>query len=79
VKASHSKFSFANLMEGDLSGLIGLLHGGVHVLIGMSIFGAILGFISYFIIHYFYEKQRIRRLNKFRDGQAIRKINTNVS
>jgi uncharacterized protein (DUF2062 family) len=79
VKAGHSTFSFSSLLDGDFSGLVSLVHGGVHVLIGMSIFGVILGIISYFIIHYFYEKEKNKRLNKLRDRQGIRKFNANVS
>jgi EamA domain-containing membrane protein RarD len=45
-------------------GLLGIIHGGLHVLIGMSIFGVILGFASYFVVHYFYEKEKKRRLAK---------------
>ena len=81
VKIGHSNFSFSNLLHGDFSGLMSLLHGGVHLLIGMSIFGVILGFISYFIVYYFYEKEKTNRLNKLRVRQGIRKgsLNTNVT
>jgi len=65
VKLGHTTpFSFQELMHGDFRGLIGVLHGGVHVLIGMTIIGVVLGTISYFIVHYFYEKEKLRRITK---------------
>ncbi|WCK56796.1 DUF2062 domain-containing protein [Aneurinibacillus sp. Ricciae_BoGa-3] len=57
-------FNLKQLLHFDFHGLIGVLHGGIHILIGMSIFGLILGLISYFIVHYFYEKQKMYRLKK---------------
>jgi uncharacterized protein (DUF2062 family) len=66
-------FSFEHLMQGDFRGVISLLHGGVHVLIGMTIFGLVLGVISYFLVHYFYEKEKTKRLARIRDKQASRK------
>jgi len=69
---THS-FSWKNLMQGDFSGLINVLHGGVHVLIGMSIFGIVLGVVSYFIIRYFYEKEKTKRVTRMRNKQAIQK------
>ena len=68
-------FSFEQLMQGDLHSVVSLLHGGVHVLIGMTIFGIILGIISYFLVHYFYEKEKKKRLIRIRDKQALRKNN----
>jgi hypothetical protein len=56
--------SFADLLHFDFNGLISVLQGGFHILIGMSIFGLILGFISYFVVYYFYEKQKNYRLKK---------------
>ena len=41
-----------------------LLHSGLYTLIGMTIFGTLLGFASYFIIYHLYEKERQRRLEK---------------
>lgn len=73
VKVGHNiPFSFHNLMHGDFHGLLSLLHGGLHVLIGMSIFGLIFGFIAYFIVHYFYERERAKRLKKRRLKDTIR-------
>ncbi|MFL6561680.1 MAG: DUF2062 domain-containing protein [Bacillus sp. (in: firmicutes)] len=68
-------FSFEQIMQGDFRGVVGLVHGGVHVLIGMTIFGIILGTISYFLVHYFYEKEKTKRLARIRDKQALRKNN----
>ncbi|MEH6953237.1 DUF2062 domain-containing protein [Neobacillus drentensis] len=66
-------FSVEGLLQGDFHGLVSLLHGGVHVLIGMTIFGIILGVLSYFLVHYFYEKEKEKRLTRIRDKQASRK------
>jgi uncharacterized protein (DUF2062 family) len=66
-------FSFEQLLQGDFRGVVSLLHGGVHVLIGMTIFGIVLGVISYFLVHYFYEKEKTKRLTRIRDKQASRK------
>jgi uncharacterized protein (DUF2062 family) len=74
VKVGHNTpFSFQNLMHGDFRSLLGILHGGVHVLIGMTIFGFVFGIIAYFIVHYLYEKEKTRRLNKRRNKELIRR------
>lgn len=74
VKVGHyTPFSFHDLMRGDLSGLLGLLHGGLHVLIGMTIFGIVFGIIAYFVVHYFYEREKMKRLNRRRMKDMIRK------
>jgi uncharacterized protein (DUF2062 family) len=65
IHAGHkTSFSFQKLIHGDFHSILSLLHGGVHVLIGMTIFGIILGTISYFLVHYLYEKEKRRRLLK---------------
>ncbi|MED4226397.1 DUF2062 domain-containing protein [Neobacillus cucumis] len=75
----NGSFSFDRLLHGDFHSLVSLIHGGVHALIGMTIFGIILGVISYFIVHYFYEKERINRLKRRRTRSEIRikRINKN--
>jgi uncharacterized protein (DUF2062 family) len=73
VKIKHSTaFSFNGLMHGDFRGLISLLHGGIHMLIGMTILGTVLGFISYFVVHFFYEKERMKRLKKSHEKHVHR-------
>lgn len=82
VKLGHSTpFSFQNLLHGDFRSLISVLHGGVHVLIGMIILGIVLSFISYFIVHYFYEKEKNKRITRSRDKHANRKntLNKNLT
>jgi uncharacterized protein (DUF2062 family) len=75
VKVGHNTtFSFQNLIHGDFRGLISILHGGVHVLIGMTIFGIVLGVISYFLVYYFYEKEKTKRLTRIRKNNQIEKI-----
>lgn len=64
VHVGHTPFSFSSILHGNFRGLIHVLYGGIHVLIGMTVFGLILGGISYFIIHYLYEKEKARRLTK---------------
>ncbi|MFD3447848.1 DUF2062 domain-containing protein [Microbacteriaceae bacterium 4G12] len=41
-----------------------LLHSGLYTLIGMSIFGILLGTVSYFIVYHLYEKERKRRFER---------------
>jgi uncharacterized protein (DUF2062 family) len=67
-------FSLQNLMHGDFRGLISVLHGGVHVLIGMTVFAIILGIISYFVVYYFYEKEKTKRLARIRKKHQLEKI-----
>jgi uncharacterized protein (DUF2062 family) len=69
----NTPFSFQNLIHGDFRSVLSVLHGGVHVLIGMTVFGIVLGIIAYFVVHYFYEKERTKRLNRRRNKDAIRK------
>ncbi|MGE5702862.1 MAG: DUF2062 domain-containing protein [Clostridia bacterium] len=56
--------AFTELLSGNFQAIKDILYGGLHVLIGMSVFGAVLGFLSYFVIHKLYEKQRQLRLEK---------------
>jgi uncharacterized protein (DUF2062 family) len=65
-------FSFTKLIHGDFHTILSLLHGGVHVLIGMTIFGIILGVISYFLVHYLYEREKQRRLLKGRKKHLLK-------
>ena len=53
-----------DLFNGDLSVLNGLLYGSLQTLIGMAVIGAVLGFISYHLIHYFYNQGKQRRRKK---------------
>lgn len=69
----NTSFSFQNIMHGDVRSFLSLLHGGLHVLIGMSIFGLIFGVIAYFVVHYFYEREKMRRVNRRRMKDTIRK------
>ncbi len=39
-----------------------LLQSEVYVLIGMTILGVVFGVVSYFVVHYLYEKNRKLRL-----------------
>jgi uncharacterized protein (DUF2062 family) len=65
VRVGHNTpFSFQNFMHGDFHGLLNLLQGGVHVLIGMTFFGIVLGIISYFVVYYLYERAKAIRLRK---------------
>jgi uncharacterized protein (DUF2062 family) len=67
VKVGHqTPFSFQNLLHGDFQSILSLLHGGLHVLIGMTIFGIVLGIIAYFVVHYLYDKEKMRRITKRR-------------
>ncbi|MDR0267102.1 DUF2062 domain-containing protein [Paenibacillus sp.] len=62
--------AWRNLLHGDFRIFKHLLQGGLHVLIGMSIFGLVLGFISYFIVRYLYNQRKRHRLIK-RAGASL--------
>jgi uncharacterized protein (DUF2062 family) len=66
-----NEHSFMELFSGNFAVFKDLLHNGLYTLIGMSIFGALLGTASYFIVYYLYEKQRQLRLEKRRAKIAI--------
>ncbi|MBO9129765.1 DUF2062 domain-containing protein [Bacillus sp. 165] len=66
-----NEHSFMELFSGNLGVFKDLLHNGLYTLIGMSIFGVILGIASYFIIYHLYEKQKHRRLEKRRAKIAV--------
>lgn len=73
VKVGHTvPFSFHDLMHGDFRGLLNIVHGGVHVLIGMTIFGIVFGFIAYFVVYYLYEREKTKRILKRRHKENIR-------
>jgi len=72
VHAGHkTPISFQKLMHGDFHSILSLLHGGVHVLIGMTIFGIVLGTISYFLVYHLYEKEKQRRSLKGRKKNIL--------
>lgn len=52
---------YQQLLQGDFSVIKDIFRGGLHILIGQSIFGLILGFASYFVIYYLYERQRKKK------------------
>lgn len=56
--------AWRNLLQGDFTIFKHLLQGGLHVLIGMSVFGLILGVISYFVVRYLYNQRLKHRLSK---------------
>lgn len=62
--------TFMELFRGNWSALSELLLGGLDILAGMSVFGVILGFISYFVVKFFYvralRRRHERRLEKRR-------------
>ncbi|MNH85225.1 hypothetical protein D3C87_622400 [compost metagenome] len=58
--------SIMDIFKGDFSAIRDVLHGGLHILIGMSVFGAVLGVISYYVIQFLYNKTAKRRMEKRR-------------
>lgn len=61
-KVVHFHQTYQELLHGNF-GIVGdIFRGGLHILIGQSIFGLILGVIAYFVIYYLYERSRERRL-----------------
>jgi len=57
-------FTFTDLLHGDFHGIVNILYGSIHVLIGMVILGSILGIISYFVVNILYVNAKNRRLKK---------------
>jgi len=53
---------YRQLLHGNIHVLGKIFRGGLHILIGQTIFGAILGFISYFVIYHLYERRRNKRI-----------------
>ena len=60
----HVHFSFSDLLHGNFNGLRGLLIGGIHVLMGMSVLGIILGIVSYWTVYFSYQTSSNRRAKK---------------
>lgn len=69
--------AFKALLSGNFQVISDILYGGLHVLIGMSVIGAVLGFVSYFVIYKLYEKRREHRLLKRQ--QRKKAINLEIS
>ncbi|MGO0060736.1 DUF2062 domain-containing protein [Brevibacillus fluminis] len=69
--------AFKALLSGNFQVIQDILYGGLHVLIGMSVIGAVLGFVSYFVIYKLYEKRREHRLLKRQ--QRKKAINLEIS
>ena len=57
-------FSFSDLLHGNFNGLRDLLLGGIHVLMGMSVLGIILGIFSYWIVYFSYQTSSNKRAKK---------------
>ncbi|SFS41624.1 DUF2062 domain-containing protein [Marininema halotolerans] len=60
----YSLSEMASIFTGDFHILYNILHSGLHILIGMTIFGLILGIASYFVIYHLYEKRQKNRTKK---------------
>ncbi|MEO2203863.1 DUF2062 domain-containing protein [Paenibacillus pabuli] len=56
--------AFMELFRGNWSALSELLLGGLDILAGMSVFGVILGLISYFVVKFFYVRALQRRYER---------------
>jgi uncharacterized protein (DUF2062 family) len=69
-----TEHSILEIFYGNFQVFRDILHGGLHILLGMTVFGIMLGFISYFVIHRLYTKH----LDK-RKARAIKKSSQNVS
>jgi uncharacterized protein (DUF2062 family) len=57
-------FSFSDVWHENFNGLRDLLLGGIHVVIGMSVLGIILGIVSYWIVYFSYQTSSNRRAKK---------------
>lgn len=53
-----------SLFRGNWSAVSELLLGGLDILAGMSVFGVILGVISYFVVKFFYVRALNRRYER---------------
>ncbi len=62
-KVVHFHHIYNQLLQGNFSILLDIFHGGLHILIGQTIFGLILGFASYFVVYRLYDRGRERRLS----------------
>ncbi|WP_337926713.1 DUF2062 domain-containing protein [Paenibacillus caui] len=60
-----------DILQGDFSAVQAILHGGLHILIGMSIFGILSSVISYYVIQYFHNRNAKRRLAKRRRRMIV--------
>lgn len=56
--------SIVDMFQGDFTAVKAILHGGLHILIGMSIFGLILTVVSYYVIRYMHNRNHKRRQAK---------------
>ena len=64
-KLHHKPFTISDLFSSHIFTILkSLLQSEVYVLIGMTILGVVFGTISYFVVHYLYEKNRKLRLKK---------------
>ena len=64
-KIHHEPFTISDLFSSHIFTILkSLLQSEVYVLIGMTILGVVFGLISYFVVHYLYEKNRKLRLKK---------------
>lgn len=62
-KIHHEPFTISDLFSSHIFTMLkSLLQSEVYVLIGMTILGVVFGGISYFVVHYLYEKNRKLRL-----------------
>ena len=63
TKIYHEPFTISDLFSSHIFTILkSLLQSEVYVLIGMTIFGVVFGVVSYFVVHYLYEKNRKLRL-----------------
>ncbi|GGA31208.1 DUF2062 domain-containing protein [Paenibacillus physcomitrellae] len=58
--------SIMDIFQGDFSAVKAILHGGLHILIGMSVFGILSMVISYYVITFFHNRNHKRRQAKRR-------------
>ncbi|MBB3130793.1 hypothetical protein FHS19_005512 [Paenibacillus rhizosphaerae] len=66
--------AWRNLLSGDFTIFKHLLQGGLHVLIGMSVFGLVLGVISFFVVRFLYNQRKRHRLAKRQNATAVKSL-----
>ncbi|WP_138495133.1 DUF2062 domain-containing protein [Paenibacillus pinistramenti] len=69
--ATVKEASILDIFQGNFEAVKAILHGGLHILIGMTIFGILSAFISYYVIQFFHNRNHKRRQAKRRRKRML--------
>lgn len=64
--------SIMDIFQGDFSAVRGIVHGGLHILIGMTVFGILSAVISYYVIQFLHNRNTRRRLASRKKRKTLR-------